>query len=117
MCRTCAVSMFLQMLEVGGNVLDTLSIGVRAALQSTLIPKLTVTGEGEEMEIQVSDNPHHSSPVHAEGAPIIITLHQVILSSCGLRSCEGVAMGVRGVVITLGWWSVCGGLCCGGGAV
>ena len=65
------------MLEVGGNVLDTLSLGVRAALQSTLIPKLTVTGEGEEMEIEVSDNPHDSLPISAEGAPIIVTLNQV----------------------------------------
>ncbi len=65
------------MLEVGGNVLDALSIGVLAALRSTLIPKLTVTGEGEEMEIEVSDNPHDSIPISAEGAPIIITLNQV----------------------------------------
>ena len=67
------------MLEVGGNVVDTLSLGVRAALQSTVLPKLTVTGEGEEMEIEVSDNPHDSLPINAEGAPIIITLNQVWL--------------------------------------
>ena len=65
------------MLEVGGSVLDTLSIGVRAALQATVVPKLTVTGEGEEIEIEVSDNPHDSTPVNAEGAPIIISLNQV----------------------------------------
>jgi exosome complex component RRP42 len=69
--------MWFQMLEVGGSLLDTLSIGVRAALQSTLVPYLTVTGEGEEMEIEVSDNPHDSIPINAEGAPIFITLHQV----------------------------------------
>lgn len=65
------------MLEVGGSLLDTLSIGVRAALQGTLVPELTVTGEGEEMEIEVSDNPHDSSPVSAQGAPVFVTLHQV----------------------------------------
>lgn len=58
-------------------MLDTLSLGVRAALHSTLVPQLTVSGEGDEMEIEVSDNPHDSTPVSAEGAPIIITLNQV----------------------------------------
>lgn len=65
------------MLEVGGSLLDALSIGVRAALQSTLVPRLTVTGEGEEMEIEVSDNPHDSTPVAADGAPVVVTLHQL----------------------------------------
>lgn len=69
------------MIEVGGSALDTLSIGVRGALRSTLLPKLTVTGEGEEVEIEVSDNPHDSTPVDAEDIPIIITLHQVQASS------------------------------------
>ena len=58
-------------------MLDTVSLGVRAALQSTSVPRLTVTGEGEEMEIEVSDNPHDSTPVNAGGAPVIITLNQV----------------------------------------
>lgn len=66
-----------QMLEVGGSVLDTLSIGVRAALQATTVPQLTVTGEGEEVEIEVSDNPHDTTPVNAAGAPVIISLNQV----------------------------------------
>ena len=58
-------------------MVDTLSLGVRAALQSTLIPKLTVSGEGDEMEIEISDDPHDSTPVDASNAPIIITLTQV----------------------------------------
>lgn len=64
-------------LEWGGGMVDTLSLGVRAALQSTLIPKLTVSGEGDEMEIEISDDPHDSTPVDASNAPIIITLTQV----------------------------------------
>ena len=62
---------------MGGGLLDTLSLGVRAALQNTTVPQLSVSGEGNEMEIEVSDNPLDSTPVKAEGAPIIITLHQV----------------------------------------
>ena len=58
-------------------MLDTLSLGVRAALLSTLIPKLTVSGEGDEMEIEISDNPHDSTKVEAANAPIIVTLTQV----------------------------------------
>lgn len=65
-------------LEWSGGMLDTLSLGVRAALLSTLIPKLTVSGEGEEMEIEISDNPHDSTRVDAENAPIIVTLTQVL---------------------------------------
>ena len=46
-------------------------------LQDTKIPRLTVTGEGEEMEIEVSDNPHDSTSLDVASAPIIITLTQV----------------------------------------
>ena len=63
-------------------MLDALSIAVKAALHSTLVPKLTVTGEGEEMEIEVSDNPHDSTSVDASSAPVIITLTQVSSMIC-----------------------------------
>ena len=58
-------------------MVDALSLGVKAALHNTLIPKLTVTGEGEEMEIEISDDPHDSTRVDASNAPIIVTLTQV----------------------------------------
>lgn len=64
-------------LEWSGSVLDALSLAVRAALHTTRIPRLTVTGEGEEMEVEVSDNPHDASTVDVTNAPIIITLTQV----------------------------------------
>lgn len=66
-----------QVLEWSGSMLDALSLAVHAALHNTRIPSLTVTGEGEEMEIEVSDNPHDSTPVDTTLAPIIITLTQV----------------------------------------
>ena len=67
----------LQVLEWSGSVLDVISIAVRAALHNTRIPRLIVTGEGEEVEVEVSDNPHDSIPVDISHAPIIITLTQV----------------------------------------
>ena len=69
--------LLLQVLEWSGSVLDVLSLAVRAALHNTRIPRLTVTGEGEEMEVEVSDNPHDSTPINITHAPIIITLTQV----------------------------------------
>lgn len=69
-------------LEWSGGMVDAISLGVRAALQSTLIPKLTVSGEGEEMEIEISDNPHDSTSVDASNAPIIVTLTQVWNTFC-----------------------------------
>ena len=67
----------LQVLEWSGSVLDVLSLAVRAALHNTRIPQLIVTGEGEEVEVEVSDNPHDSTPVQIDHTPIIITLTQV----------------------------------------
>ncbi len=69
------------MLEWSGGVLDALSLAVRGALSATLIPQLTVSGEGEEMEIEVSDNPHDSTKIDVSKAPIIVTLAQVSYSS------------------------------------
>lgn len=66
-----------QVLEWSGGVLDALSIAVRAALANTRVPRLTVSGEGEEVEIEVSDNPHDTVAVNAGNAPLIITLTQV----------------------------------------
>lgn len=58
-------------------MLDVLSLAVLAALHNTRIPQLIVTGEGEELEVEVSDNPHDSTPIDIAHAPIIITLTQV----------------------------------------
>ena len=58
-------------------MLDALSIAVLAALHNTRIPRLIVTGEGEEVEVEVSDNPHDSTPIDISHAPIIITVTQV----------------------------------------
>ena len=41
------------------------------------IPKLNVTGEGEEVEIEVSDNPYDYIPLDASRLPIIVSLSMV----------------------------------------
>ena len=66
-----------QVLEWGGSVLDVLSLAVRAALHNTRIPRLNVTGEGEEVEVEVSDNPHDSTSLDISHTPIIITVTKV----------------------------------------
>ena len=60
-------------------MLDVLSLAVRAALHDTRIPRLIVTGEGEEVEVEVSDNPHDSTSLDISHTPIIITVSQVRL--------------------------------------
>jgi exosome complex component RRP42 len=67
-------------LEWGGSVLDVLSLAVRAALHDTRIPRLIVTGEGEEVEVEVSDNPHDSTSLNISRAPIIITVTKIGLN-------------------------------------
>lgn len=92
-------------LEWSGGVLDCLSIAVKAALGDTKIPKLQVTGEGEEIEVEVSDNPYDATPVDASNAPIIVTLslvggHFVVDASHEEESCAtcqlSVAMDTKG---------------------
>ena len=67
-------------LEVGGNILDAVSIAVKAALATTRIPRLSVTNvDGGEPEIEINDS------VGAEGftklditrAPVVVTLARI----------------------------------------
>ena len=74
-------------LETGGNVLDHISIAVKAALWDTRIPKVTVLPAGEQEqtrggpELEVSDDPFDSQPLvptsAADTVPICITLGRV----------------------------------------
>eukprot|EP00731_Ephydatia_muelleri_P026323 Em0018g423a len=61
----------------GGGVLESLSVAVVAALKVTRIPRLIISGEGEDMEFEVSDNPHDVVKLDVKGAPVIITLSQI----------------------------------------
>uniref|UniRef100_A0A1X7SW66 Ribosomal RNA-processing protein 42 n=1 Tax=Amphimedon queenslandica TaxID=400682 RepID=A0A1X7SW66_AMPQE len=61
-------------LEYSGGVLDCLSIAVKGALANTKIPKLTVIGEGEEQEIEISDNPFDSTSIDTNNVPVFVSL-------------------------------------------
>lgn len=64
----------IEILECGGNLFDTASLGVKAALWATKMPKIYVTGEdGGELEFSVSDNPCDVDRVDVSNAPVLIT--------------------------------------------
>ena len=54
------------------------------------IPKLTVIGEGEEQEIEISDNPFDSTSIDTENVPVFVSLslvrHQYYLNLLSLSS-------------------------------
>jgi len=67
-------------LDIGGNLLDAISMASYAALSSTKLPKVTVvTGEEEdETEIDVSDDPLDSKPlVDVDKLPITVSLAKI----------------------------------------
>jgi len=67
-------------LDIGGNLLDALSIASYAALSTTKLPYVkVVTGEEEEeTEIEVSDDPYESKPlVGVEKLPITVSLAKI----------------------------------------
>ncbi|XP_076069638.1 exosome complex exonuclease RRP42-like isoform X2 [Oratosquilla oratoria] len=64
----------IEILECGGNLFDAASLGVKAALYSTRMPQIYVTGEdGGHLEFVVSDNPHDVDRINISNAPILIT--------------------------------------------
>jgi len=64
-------------LEVGGNLLDALSIAVKCALFDTKIPKLRLIGEGEELDFEVSDDPEDALRLDVSNVPLLITLNKI----------------------------------------
>ena len=45
-------------LEVGGNLIDASSLAIKAALKSTMMPKLTIEkGDENDFEISLTDDP------------------------------------------------------------
>jgi len=67
-------------LECGGNLYDAVSMAVKAALYSTLIPKISVTAvDGGEPELELSDDPYdgHKLVGLLEKAPVLVTLSRI----------------------------------------
>ncbi|ESN92713.1 hypothetical protein HELRODRAFT_108114 [Helobdella robusta] len=66
-------------LEVGGNLIDAISLAVKAALFNSKIPNLTVvTSELNEAEIELSDDPYDCFRLDVSRAPCIVTLNKVL---------------------------------------
>lgn len=66
---------FFQLLEVGGNLYDAVSIAVKSALWSTQVPKIkSVNVDGSNVDIQILDDIHSCSKLDAAGAPIMVNI-------------------------------------------
>ena len=65
-------------LEYGGNILDAISIAVKAALYNTDIPNLEVsTGDEGELEINLPDDPLDVKQISTNNCPVLITLSRI----------------------------------------
>ena len=67
-------------LECGGNLFDAVSMAVKAALFSTLIPRISVTAvDGGEPELELSDDPYDGQKLVdlLDRAPVLVTLSRI----------------------------------------
>lgn len=65
-------------LECGGNLFDTISVAVKAALFNLRLPRLqTQTSDSGNIEIELLDDPLDCQKPHIADAPILITLNQI----------------------------------------
>jgi len=67
----------ISILEYGGNLLDAMSIGVKAALDDFRKPKLRIIGEGSELDFEVSDDPTECTKLDFSDIPITVTLYKI----------------------------------------
>ncbi|KAJ8041464.1 Exosome complex exonuclease RRP42 [Holothuria leucospilota] len=66
------------LLECGGNLLDAMSLAVKAALANTRIPKVTVLRDSEGGEdIEVSDDPDGYHTLEISKVPLFVTLSKI----------------------------------------
>lgn len=99
------------LLECGGNLFDTVSLAVKAALHNTRIPNVTVgCDEQGSVELELSDDPSDCHPIDIRNVPCLLTVTKVgnchIVDAtmeeetCALTS---FVMGIRedGIVTTL----------------
>ncbi|KAK2836706.1 hypothetical protein Q7C36_014575 [Tachysurus vachellii] len=66
------------LLQCDGNLFDTMSIAIKAALFNTRIPRVHIS-EGEEggKEIELSDDPYDCMRLSVEHVPCIVTLSKI----------------------------------------
>ena len=68
----------LQILECGGNLFDAVSLAVKSALYSTEIPTVNVAAmDGNEPELELSDDPFDTKRLEIQNAPCVVTLMKV----------------------------------------
>lgn len=63
--------------QCGGNIYDAASIALKAALYSTTIPNVSVSGEGIEMELEISDDPYHVWKLDTSNCPLCVTIYEI----------------------------------------
>lgn len=64
-------------MEVGGNVYDAVSLAVKAALSDTLVPHVrSVTIDGNNVDMDVSDELHDCERLNVSGAPVMVNYLQ-----------------------------------------
>eukprot|EP00455_Lapot_gusevi_P040478 TRINITY_DN4581_c0_g1_i2.p1 TRINITY_DN4581_c0_g1~~TRINITY_DN4581_c0_g1_i2.p1 ORF type:complete len:300 (+),score=22.36 TRINITY_DN4581_c0_g1_i2:87-986(+) len=68
-------------LSSGGNLIDAISLAIRAALLTTSLPPVEVvpgeSGSEEDMDFELIDDPYRATPVQAQHVPITITLSKI----------------------------------------
>ncbi|ERL88194.1 exosome complex component RRP42 [Dendroctonus ponderosae] len=65
-------------LECGGNLFDAVSLAVKAALHITQVPKIkAVNIDGDNVEIEVSDNIIDCDRLNVENLPVLVTVCKI----------------------------------------
>jgi len=65
-------------LEYGGNLFDSISIAVKAALYNCGIPNVVVTpGDEGEFEINLPDDPSDVAHIKTSNCPVLVTINKV----------------------------------------
>jgi len=65
-------------LDSDGNLIDAISIGSKAALYNTKIPKINLTpGDNEQMDIEIDGESNEWTRIDIENVPICVTLTKI----------------------------------------
>lgn len=66
------------LLQCGGNLLDAVSLAVKAALYSTKIPKINVScTEQGEPELELTDDPTDCFRIDVSHIPVVVTMNKI----------------------------------------
>ncbi|XP_016518310.1 exosome complex component RRP42-like [Poecilia formosa] len=68
----------LELLQCDGNLYDSISVAIKAALFITKIPRVHISSDEEgRKEIELSDDPYDCMRLDVENVPCIVTLCKV----------------------------------------